>query len=83
MKASLLDLRRRTGKIVAAIEQQEEVTLSKRGRRIAKIVPYAQSAPTDGAVAEHAAFGMWAPAVKTNDVPTQVRKMREGRFRDL
>lgn len=81
MNASLLDLRRNTGKITAAIEQRQEITLSKRGKRIAKIVPYDQS-ESDGSqsVVEHPAVGMWSDHAQTTDVPGAVRKLRRGRF---
>lgn len=84
MNASLLDLRRKTGKITAAIEQRQEITLSKRGKRIAKIVPYDQP-DSDGAqsVAEHPAVGMWSDHAQTADVPTTVRNLRRGRLDDL
>ena len=84
MNASLLDLRRQTGKITAAIEQRQEITLSKRGKRIAKIVPYDQP-QSDGSqsVAEHPAVGMWSDHDQTADVAATVRKLRRGRFDDL
>lgn len=85
MKASLVDLRRQTGKITAAIEQRREITLSKRGKRIAKIVPYDQTDDDNTqSVAEHPAVGMWRNQDDgTDDVPQQVRKLRQGRFDDL
>ena len=39
MKATFLDMRRNPGKILEAIERNETVTLSRRGREIASIVP--------------------------------------------
>jgi antitoxin (DNA-binding transcriptional repressor) of toxin-antitoxin stability system len=84
MNASLVDLRRKTRKITEAIEQRQEVTLSKRGKRIATIVPYQQPISEKfGAVAEHPAVGMWADHDDTKDVATTVRKLRRGRFDDL
>lgn len=82
--ASLLDLCRKTGKITAAIEQRQEITLSKRGKRIAKIVPYDQP-ESDGSqsVAEHPAVGMSSDLNQTADVAGTVRKLRRGRFNDL
>ena len=84
MNASLVDLRRKTRKITEAIEQRQEVTLSKRGKRIATIVPYQQ--PTSDkfeAVAEHPAVGMWADHGEIKEVAEVVRKLRRGRFNDL
>lgn len=84
MNASLLDLRRKTGKITAAIEQRQEIILSKRGKCIAKIVPYDQP-DSEGvpSVAEHPAVGMWSDHDQTEDVTAIVRKLRRGRFNDL
>jgi prevent-host-death family protein len=84
MNASLLDLRRKTGKITAAIEQRQEIILSKRGKRIAKIVPYDQPESNDAqSVAEHPAVGMWSDHAPIADVADAVRKLRRGRFDDL
>ena len=81
MNASLVDLRRKTRKITDAIEQRQEVILSRRGKRIATIVPYQQ--PTDErieALTEHPAVGMWADLGDADDVAVTVRKLRRGRF---
>jgi antitoxin (DNA-binding transcriptional repressor) of toxin-antitoxin stability system len=81
MNASLVDLRRKTRKITEAIEQRQEVTLSKRGKRIATIVPYPQlTDDKPGAVAGHSAVGMWADHEDTSDVAATIRKLRQSRF---
>jgi antitoxin (DNA-binding transcriptional repressor) of toxin-antitoxin stability system len=65
---------------LTAIEKRQEVTLTKRGKAIARIVPLC----TDAAKSVHsqAAFGMWSD-VSAQSVDQQVRKLREGRFHDL
>ncbi len=77
MKATVLDLRRRTGAILAALDRNEQVTLTKRGRKTAVIVPYqAESRPS---AASHAAFGLWRDRRDLVDVPSFVRALRKGR----
>ena len=81
VNASLVDLRRKTREISEAIEQRQEITLSKHGKRIATIVPYQQPASDGSAVvAEHPAVGMWADHGEAEDVAETVRKLRRGRF---
>jgi prevent-host-death family protein len=82
MKATFLDLRRRPGRILEAIERQEEVTLSRRGREVALIVPKGEDKrPFD--VMETAAFGLWKDRRDMKDPSAYIRKMRKGRFGDL
>jgi prevent-host-death family protein len=77
MKATLLDLRRKTGDILAALDRNERVTLTKRGRKTAVIVPL--QAETRPSVASHAAFGMWRDREDMADVDEYVRALRKGR----
>ncbi|HUW61591.1 MAG TPA: hypothetical protein VMZ06_11335 [Candidatus Bathyarchaeia archaeon] len=82
MKATFLDLRRRPGKIMEAIERKEKVTLSKRGQVVAKIVPQEQEErPWD--LKKTGAFGLWKDRGDMKDPGQYVRKMRKGRFSDL
>ena len=71
MKATVLDLRRNPGKILEAIERNETVTLSKRGRKIAYIVPRKEA---KGALSlkESPAFGMWKDRSDMDD-PSEYR----------
>ncbi len=80
MKASLLALRRSPAEVLAAIEKRQEVTLTKRGKAIARIVPLSSHAAKS--VHSQTAFGMWSDA-SAQSVDQQVRKLREGRFHDL
>ena len=79
MKATFLDLRRKPGKILEAIERQERVTLSKRGREVALIIPKEQE-KRPFAVRGTAAFGLWKDRRDMSDPSEYVRKMRRGRF---
>ncbi|MDX2177673.1 MAG: type II toxin-antitoxin system prevent-host-death family antitoxin [Candidatus Sumerlaeia bacterium] len=81
MKLTFLDLRRDPGKLLDAVERGEAVTLSRRGRDIAQVVP-AGSPGKAPKVADHPAFGMWADA--GGEAPDQlVRRTRRGRFHGL
>lgn len=82
MRATLLDLRRNPGKIVDAIERNETVTLSKRGKEIAYIIPK-HSAKVPISVASCPAIGMWKDREDMKDPVEYVRQIREGRFDDL
>lgn len=61
MKASFVDLRKRSAEIIRALERNERVTVLYRGRPKAVMYPLAvegvEEAPRAG---DHAAFGMWA-----------------------
>jgi len=80
MKASFLDLRKRPGEILRALERNEPVTLLYRGRPKAIMQPIGPAGDQDGVrAAEHAAFGLWADRDDMQDVPAHVRRLRKGR----
>ncbi|MCG3196257.1 MAG: type II toxin-antitoxin system prevent-host-death family antitoxin [Candidatus Omnitrophica bacterium] len=78
MKASFLDLRRNPGKILDAINREETVTLSRRGKTMARIVPIQgeRTAPVE----THPAFGMWRDRTDLESPAQLVRRFRKGRF---
>ncbi len=80
MKSSLVTLRRSPAKILNAIEARQEVTLTRRGKSIARIVPYREGAAHD--LRQQPAFGMWADE-QAQSVAEQVRELRKGRSLDL
>jgi len=80
MESSLLTLRRSPAKILDAIETGQEVTLTRRGKAIARIVP-ARSGSVKTARSQ-AAFGMWKDS-DVSSVAEQVRAIRKGRQFDL
>ena len=82
MKATVLDLRRNLRKILEAIERNESVTLSKRGREIAHIVPI-REAKKPMALKNSPAFGLWKDRSDMDKPDEYVRRMRRGRFGDL
>ena len=82
MVASVLDLRRKMREIVYALEHNEKVTLTRRGKRFAVIVPYELTQETDLKVEDSPCFGMWADREDMADPVEYVEKIRKGRFED-
>lgn len=81
MKASFVDLRKKSRDILRALERNERVTLFYRGRAKAVIRPIAAEGKQPGAKAkEHPAFGLWADRDDLKDVAAHVRNLRKGRF---
>jgi antitoxin (DNA-binding transcriptional repressor) of toxin-antitoxin stability system len=79
MNATVLDLRKNMKDVLAAIDRNEQVTLTYRGRKKAVIVPCPDAVKTKSA-ADHPAFGMWSDREDRNDVDAFVRNLRKGRY---
>lgn len=81
MKASFVDLRRKSAAIIRALQRKESVTVLYRGVPAAIMQPIDQppDAPIDS-VKKHAAFGMWADRDDIEDVASHVRRIRRGRY---
>lgn len=79
MKASFLDLRQHMGQILKALDLNETVTLTYRGKEKAKIIPMTANQSSKG-FTEHEAFGMWADREDISDVNATVRTLRKGRL---
>jgi hypothetical protein len=79
MKASFVDLRKRSKEIVKALDRNQSVTLFYRGKAKGVIVP--ASSPLEKAVSVlgHRAFGMWRDRANLKSVPTAVAKLRKTR----
>jgi hypothetical protein len=81
MKASMLDLRRRTRDILRALDRSESVTLLYRGKRKGVIRPARDYRGKKSlSVRDHPAFGMWKDRTDLSDVRAAVRALRKGRF---
>ena len=78
MKATVLDMRRRPKKILEAIARKETVTLSHRGKPVARVEPIESGDRCSAA--EHPAFGMWADRPDMADPSGYVGELRKGRF---
>jgi len=79
MKATFLDLRKRSKEIVKALDRNQSVTLFYRGKAKGVIVP--ASSPPEKAVSilEHRAFGMWRERADMKSVHGFVAKLRKTR----
>lgn len=78
MQATMLDLRNNPKRVLQALDHNQRVTLTYRGKRKAVIVPVQQKADT-GPVSRHPAFGMWKDRRDLADVDAFVRGLRQGR----
>ncbi len=78
MNATVLDLRKNMKGVIAALDRNERITLTYRGRRKALIVPCAEKASSMSA-SKHPAFGVWADRKDMEDVDGFVRNLRKGR----
>ena len=76
MKASILDLRRRPKEILKALERNETVTITYRGK-VKGIIQPVRAKGTMRA-SEHPSFGMWKDRT-SESVEQFVRRMRKGR----
>lgn len=79
MKASVLDLRRHMREILRALDLNQTITLTYRGKEKAKIIPSPQK-EVDSSIMDHPAFGLWKNRPDQQDVPELVRHMRKGRM---
>ena len=77
MEASVLDLRKKMGDVMSAIDRHERVTLTHRGRPRAIILPITEKKKVK--VSELQAFGMWANRDDISDPVSFVEKLREPR----
>jgi len=77
MNASIVDLRYRTGEILAALDKRERVTILYHGKPRGTIIPLEEEA-TSGPVREHEFFGMHTPESEPVDVVLE--RLRGGRY---
>lgn len=76
MKVTTKELRIQPGKIIDQVSLGREVTVTYRGKPLARIVPFHSAA----AESEDASiFGMWKDRKTESTVEEQVRKLRKGR----
>ena len=78
MEASILDLRRQPRRILEAIDRGECVTLSRRGKEVARIVPIRSKKRLRAE--DHPSFGMWSDMSPDETPDEMVRRWRKGRF---
>ena len=75
MEASILDLRKHMSKVLDALDKNETVKLTYRGKQKAMIIPSTSQQPRD--LTKNEAFGIWSD--KEMSVETSVRNLRKGR----
>ncbi len=84
MKASFVDLRKKSSEIIRALHRNEPVTVMYRGKPAAVMQPITDATRrTVAKASEHPSFGMWANRDDLADVAAYVRNLRKGRFDDL
>lgn len=81
MEVSFLDLRKNPGKLLEALKRREGVTLFRRGKAVAQVLPL--NGNKQISAVDHSAFGMWADHSELADPAEAVRNMRKGRFHAL
>jgi antitoxin (DNA-binding transcriptional repressor) of toxin-antitoxin stability system len=77
MEASILDLRKHMNKVLAALDMNETVKLTYRGKEKATIVPTSKHQNID--LTNNEAFGLWSDRFNTGDVDKLARNIRKGR----
>lgn len=81
MKASFVDLRKKSSQIIRALSRNERVTVLYRGKPAAIMQPIVdEGGQPPPRAKDHAAFGLWAARADMKDVAGHVRKLRKGRF---
>jgi hypothetical protein len=81
VRASFVDLRRKSAAIIRALQRKEPVTVLYRGVPTAIMQPIDQPPAEPGSsVRNHAAFGIWADRADIEDVASHVRRIRRGRY---
>jgi hypothetical protein len=83
MKASFVDLRKKSGEIIRALGRNEAVTVLYRGRVAAVMQPIGVPVAKKTTATNHPAFGIWADRDDMKDVAAHVRRLRRGRFHAL
>ena len=79
MKATFLDLRKRSKEIVKALDRNQTVTLFYRGKAKGVIVPASRTSKEAMSALTHPAFGMWRDRTDMKDVRKWVDEIRKTR----
>ncbi len=85
MEASFLDFRKRSREIIRALDRNETVTVTYRGKPRAIMQPIAANGSKKKAkkkprMEDQPMFGMWKDREDMKDVAAYVRRLRKGRF---
>lgn len=79
MKATFLDLRKRSKEIVKALDRSQSVTLFYRGKAKGVIVPASWPPAKSISALKHRAFGMWRDRADRSSVEAYIAKLRRAR----
>jgi prevent-host-death family protein len=78
MQVTTKELRIQPGRIIEQVSHGEEITITYRGKRIAKIVPIDESTAIDQ-FQKDSIFGLWENRTEEKTVDETVRDLRKGR----
>ena len=81
MNMTLLDLRKKPGKLLEAINHNEDVIISARGKDVAKVIPFNSNDNKVEAAEQHEAYGIWKD--QDDSVDEYVRSLRARRYNDI
>lgn len=76
MEVSTKELRIQPGKIIEQVSIGQEITITYRGKPLARIVPFESPATAHD---DSTIFGMWNDRVDSQSVEDLVRDLRQGR----
>ncbi len=76
MEVTTKELRIQPGKIIAQVSVGQEITVTYRGKPLAKIIPFKSSIDNSE---EATIFGMWRSHNDSESVEDYVRNLRKGR----
>lgn len=78
MRATAKDLRFYSKELIDNVLKGEEITITYRGKPVAKLVPLEKTKAAKGTKNE--LFGMWKDNNKVKDVQKYITSLRKGRF---
>ena len=78
MEVSTKELRIQPGRIIDQVVNGEEVTVTFRGKALARIIPI-DSRQRESTTEDEGIFGMWKDKKQNESVEDHVRRIRKGR----
>lgn len=83
MEVTVVDLRRRTKEILAAVDKTGSVTITYRGKPRAMLTAIRRRKLTVDEIRKHPAVGMWKDREDMKEPAAWVRNLRRSRLCDL
>jgi prevent-host-death family protein len=78
MTVTAKELRLKTSQVLKKVQQVGSVTVTLRGKPVAKLTPLSEKDPRP--LTDYPAFGMWADREDMKDVDTWLRNIRKPRY---